>query len=825
MSLLSFQSKDNQSNSSFLNFIDSIEYKSYFEKMCYENYGTLNLLYSANDNLKIGFSLQNWPFFLISSTALVVNIFIIIVTIRSNIKKNQNDDKKEKLLKRNSTINSEEDLNEDENDSFKTNKEIEEMNKKQLGSKIKSLDKMLFLITIIETFIAFFWLLFVSIFNSIESLHKNCQICFSFSIITIFLQWFDWIFFACCLYNLLYVIKNPIGEMDVKKRLIVYIIISLTFSGSYLIMVLFSQIQGISPMLTCFIKNTFNDPSKEIPLYISLILPFIYISICFLLLSQIIRSRKLVISIELKEASIKLLIISILYTIFYFPTFLLYITTINSIIKRNSFNSWLSYYCSLSGMFMNLIFGISRTLERYCPFGIKDIFDIEDKKVSYGKFDYIFQENINNISTDPSDEDEANCEVDYDGIVITSDKNRLTPNSGETDLTNNKKKTQLYKLSQKKMTIIESFMRDLFIGITLSLFKSQAESPIVKREFSLKVIQENKERKFNSLEPGLDEVYYRQYNLYEYFEKTPMQVIIIEHSPMIFKQIRKIDNLSENELTDSLLKSNVKGLSTGKGGKSGALFISTLNENYILKTMIEEDYSSVMSNSFLTYYILHFENNIDSLICKFYGIYSIKSDENSNPFKIILMRNAKGPFKKYIRKCFDLKGSTMNRKTNTKFKGKSSFFDVKKDINFNNEIGQMNLVDYEKERFLKAIHEDVNFLVDLELMDYSLFLMQIKMNDSEYESLVSDEAFDKYKKYLFKSKGLIKDEEEVYEEDFLLKRENVYYVVMVIDFLQQFTINKQFEKNFKGIFQKGIASSAPPMEYSIRFLEYCHKIV
>ena len=98
--------------------------------------------------------------------------------------------------------------------------------------------------------------------------------------------------------------------------------------------------------------------------------------------------------------------------------------------------------------------------------------------------------------------------------------------------------------------------------------------------------------------------------------------------------------------------------------------------------MEEEDFNTIMSDSFLTYYLMHLEcYSEESIISRFYGIYTIKSDGGSKPFRLILMRNAMGPFKKQIRATYDLKGSTMNREVNIANTNKfsvESYFEVKK---------------------------------------------------------------------------------------------------------------------------------------------------
>ena len=101
-------------------------------------------------------------------------------------------------------------------------------------------------------------------------------------------------------------------------------------------------------------------------------------------------------------------------------------------------------------------------------------------------------------------------------------------------------------------------------------------------------------------------------------------------------------------------------------------------------------------------------------------------------------------------------------------------------------------------------------------MDYSLFVMQLKLSDEELAFVKEHNNFKYYENYFFES-----TKTEMIDN----KKINICYIIKIIYYLQKFTLNKKFEKNFKGIFKTGIASSAPPSEYSKRFLEYCFKIV
>lgn len=695
-----------------------------------------------------------------------------------------------------------------------------------------SSEKMIFFITIIETIIALSWILNMAFFSEAKYLESRCMLCFFYSHITIFLQVFDWCFFACCLYNLKSVIENPIIERTFHKRIKFFFIVSIIIASAFTFIVFMSGIYGVSPMLTCFIKNRFNEPSKSAAVYVVLSFPLVYIVFYIYIFFSLFKLRKLIILPEVKLVTVKLLLYSILYILFYFPTFFLYILTINNKIESPSFFSWFSYYCVLSMMSVNLVMGFGRALEIYGPCYLKDCF-------------------ANNSKIDP---DPAIAHMNSNGSNFFG-KGRVSTY----DLDNNHKTiTFNYRgksLLSQATDIFDTFLRDLMIGIIITLSKSSSEVKDIEGSLMNRYITEEQEYVFDSIEdPDGTFAYIDDNDLTAAIQKKPVHVEVIEHAPRIFKKIRKIDKLDEMTLIKSLLTANIKSISGDAGGKSGALFLPTSDNQYLIKTMEDSDFNSIMSNSFLNYYLMHLESNKDSMICRFYGIFTVKAEVNSPPFRLIVMRNAKGPFKRLIRLTYDLKGSTLNRevKIPDEFKGKpDEYFIVRKDINFNNDVGGMNLKD--REKFMEIITKDALFFEDLGIMDYSLFVLQVKYTNKNFNKLITSDFFKYYSKYFFEgcsdeSHDPVDsiNEEEVEAKDVNSNgegdvlsnedkkklslndsrdKEKVGYVIMVIDYLQKFTLNKQFEQGIKGVFNRGaIASSAPPGEYCKRFIKYCDQI-
>ncbi len=104
-------------------------------------------------------------------------------------------------------------------------------------------------------------------------------------------------------------------------------------------------------------------------------------------------------------------------------------------------------------------------------------------------------------------------------------------------------------------------------------------------------------------------------------------------------------------------------------------------------------------------------------------------NNSGNDLLVILMRNVIGQFKDYALCKYDLKGSSINRKTEFEIDTVNNI--VMKDINFE-EIEKyllLNKVDIEKIRSITSA--DAYFLTDMGIMDYSLFVVKLSLNSSE----------------------------------------------------------------------------------------------
>ena len=212
-----------------------------------------------------------------------------------------------------------------------------------------------------------------------------------------------------------------------------------------------------------------------------------------------------------------------------------------------------------------------------------------------------------------------------------------------------------------------------------------------------------------------------------------LDVTVIEYSPKIFAYLRNLEQINIDEMAESFLpKNNKQGISESQG-KSGSFFISTDDNQYMVKTLRVDEFD-LIRKTFLNEYVNYVTRNTSSLLCRIYGMYTIKIQERE--ILVIVMRNVIGEFKNNIIAKYDLKGSSANRISD--FDMDKSDVSTMKDLNFNQfEYGIMISRDNIK-RFRKLTRYDSYFLSRMELMDYSLFLVKLTLSVEQANDLFGD---------------------------------------------------------------------------------------
>ena len=305
-----------------------------------------------------------------------------------------------------------------------------------------------------------------------------------------------------------------------------------------------------------------------------------------------------------------------------------------------------------------------------------------------------------------------------------------------------------------------------------------------------------------------------------------------------------------NEMVNQFLpKNNKKGIKESQG-KSGSFFISTDDSKYLIKTLKVEEFD-LIKNNFLYKYCKYLTNNPKSLLSRLYGMYNLNVNQGKDNILIIVMRNVIGDFQDNVMAKFDLKGSSFKRKS--KFDMEKLDEKTMKDNNFD-EIEHKIFLGKESVDKLRLIcKKDSEFLRDMELMDYSLFLVKISVSKEEAKDIFGNNIIDDQtaasnqilfeakldenlnisniekssddlvRNYSVRGQGKIHDIK--YYKPYLYPsiKQGTAYILSIIDYLQLFNFCKYVEYKLKTKFRKNgkrRISCVDPQTYSDRFINY-----
>ncbi|OMJ69703.1 hypothetical protein SteCoe_32491 [Stentor coeruleus] len=269
-------------------------------------------------------------------------------------------------------------------------------------------------------------------------------------------------------------------------------------------------------------------------------------------------------------------------------------------------------------------------------------------------------------------------------------------------------------------------------------------------------------------------------------------MILDVYASDIFTNIVNITGFSLDDLIESLNPDNNQNNEVNQSaGKSGSFFLFTRDKKFAIKTIKKKEKQIMMK--FLRAYHQHLSEYPKSLLCKIFGIYTLKIP-GVTAIYIMLMQNLLYMIKP--NSIYDIKGSTKGRTA----KKNGVFTSPLKDLDFiaNQEHLLLTLDDIDV--FKNQLLADVKLLRMNRLMDYS---MLIATSDG-YENAE-------------------KPQHSIYS----LNREKVY-TMGIIDFLTEYGYMKSIEKNFStlryGRLSKG-ASVANPSRYSGRFVNFILSVV
>lgn len=132
-------------------------------------------------------------------------------------------------------------------------------------------------------------------------------------------------------------------------------------------------------------------------------------------------------------------------------------------------------------------------------------------------------------------------------------------------------------------------------------------------------------------------------------------------------------------------------------------------------------------------YSNHIQMNKNSLLAKIYGIFTLQTLNNEEQH-FYLMKNMNHCSKKFVLAQYDLKGSlrevTKNNQVNVSLDNNDDKVDestkVLKELNFINNEKMIYTEQCFQEKIVQQLVKDSQFLMNLGIMDYSLFVSKVE---------------------------------------------------------------------------------------------------
>jgi len=214
-------------------------------------------------------------------------------------------------------------------------------------------------------------------------------------------------------------------------------------------------------------------------------------------------------------------------------------------------------------------------------------------------------------------------------------------------------------------------------------------------------------------------------------ENLPSHFKVKEYCPVVFRRLREIFGITEKDYVNSLCFS--QPIRTDNSGRSGARFLLSFDERFVIKTLSSEDIAEV-HELLPKYHQYVVEHSCKTLLPQYMGMYRLTL--NNSEHYMIVMKNVFSP-KHRVQTKYDLKGSTVQRDASDKEKKKD--LPTFKDNDFVKANIKLHLDQNVREEFLTKLKNDAEFLAKLKLMDYSLL---VGIHNSDLSSENTDSSTD-----------------------------------------------------------------------------------
>ena len=679
-------------------------------------------------------------------------------------------------------------------------------NNDENSRKQSSMKKLFATLPILDSITCIYWLISAGAFYKSEKIMNIQNGCYSLSILYLLVFTFEFIFINFILIHFRKISMNPIeGILKPGKNLRKYFAISIIATLVLSLIAILMKVIGRSPMNTCFINTEKSGTNALI-----FLLPCASIILVIYQVIYDLTCRELFVNDKQVREAYKINSMYILvFSLLHIPLLLLILITsgLGKVIQNHKGLPDYAFFTTIITSCIPFIVGIIRNCRGFTK--IKQIRLIKHR--------------------------------------LTRTLSRKTSMKDLTVRLNagNNVEDQFDWLEKHSM---EFFMRDILLSVAHCIHEAKSYGK------NISLIDKDNES-FIKHTITLDNFKLDDPTV---IDSQFIDVKIIDYAPKVFAYLRNLENINIDEMAESFLpKNNRKGISESQG-KSGSFFISTDDNQYMIKTLKVDEFD-LIRKTFLNEYEKYITENPDSLLCRIYGMYNIILSQGQE-ILIIVMRNVIGEFKDNIMAKYDLKGSTKNRVS--EFDMEKTEEKTLKDLNFNEIEKGIFISNNNIKIFRKIINYDAIFLRRMELMDYSLFLVKLTLSKDQIIDLFGEEIQQIQEKefnelmdastvkagssilsnYTFNEKKFNYGNIQVQEREVTIKengkkfknskyyKQYIYpslipgnaYILAVIDYFQIFNFYKYVESTLKTKFgnKDDKVSCVDPRTYAKRFINY-----
>ncbi|XP_029991318.1 phosphatidylinositol 5-phosphate 4-kinase type-2 gamma-like [Sphaeramia orbicularis] len=326
-------------------------------------------------------------------------------------------------------------------------------------------------------------------------------------------------------------------------------------------------------------------------------------------------------------------------------------------------------------------------------------------------------------------------------------------------------------------------------------------------------------------------------------ENLPGQFKFKEYCPQVFRNLRERFGIEDQDYQVSLTRS--PPFKDEEGQCEGLLFTS-YDRTLVVKEISSEEVEEM--HNILSEYHQHIVTcHGSTLLPQFLAMYRVTVE--SEDTYLLVMRNVFS-HRLHVHWKYDLKGSLVSREAS--FKEKVKELPTYKDVDFRNNMQKLYVSDEEKEKIMDKLNRDIEFLVRMRIMDYSLLLgihdverAEREEEEEEMESSYEEEEEDEngvapapvstspegIAGYMNSFKPMGPGEFDPYVDMYAIQSavgapQREVYFMGLIDVLTQYDTKKKAAHAAKAVKHGAGAeiSTVHPEQYAKRFREFITKI-